>query len=1008
MNLRRAFLPMALGLALTVPAAAAHAATINFDDLDAPGKDSGTGLVVNTHYNGQGVTFNDMQAFDYSKPTAIPGFAHSGTVGVEQCAGAEFCKVPIQATFTTAQRSVRVWVGFSSPHPDPVGVQLTTFNASDGVVGTANATLPASSSPNPIQTPLEVDRPPARIVKLEVSVTTGGGFTSGLAVDDVEFSTVGPPPPCAATEPPFVNVTQPSASQFVHNNEFRLQGTIATGAPITSASVIATSESGATRTASIYPSVVRSEGGSFGPVRFNGLLFSPSPGTHDIVVTATNCRGTGTSDPRRVLWTPLPPTTRFRQLGPIEVTQSVQTTLNSVPLIAAGPNSLKRTFARVYLRVEGGAESVSHVSGSLTAVRPDGSRPPGPLRVFSINSGSAFIGSGSLPELRPALNDPLLFELPPEWLDAGRLHLELEHIYVEGAESTFPCDDCGNIGPSGPPPVQLGPATVRFHETPPVRLELISMPFRLTPAGTPLTPSQNEIDGMASMIRRMYPTGDLQVNQAVMPIAGGPPKTCQEARERVQDFASAVGAQNPRMRFLGLLERDTAFKVKDKDDNIVGGCAQRPGQYGWVYADDEAGGAHELGHMYGRKHVAGCTLFEGSSTDTGYPHPGGLIGSELFGDALGFDAGDSALGISKDLLDWRDGFADVMTYCDDQWLSDYNYGNILGTLCDEDPANCPDQAVISPRRRGRAMVAAETATKKARGPRLHVTGTLPRRARASFDSLAVMHGLKLTPRPRKSPYAVVLRDARGRTVGRYPFKPSEVGEDSTLSVDEVVPFKRVTRRITIVKGRRTLDSARVSPHRPSAELTSPTKKRLRGAVKVRWRVRDADGGHPRVTLLYTPDGKRYIPVAADLRKRSYRVDLAALPGGKRAAFRVVANDGVLTGRDDSTRLRVPAKAPLVSIATPAPGTALTADQPVQLAATVLDLQDPRFESERLAWRSSLQGELGSGQAISAGLSPGTHEITATATNSRGKSASATVSVQVDAVPPVVVAEAVGP
>ena len=73
--------------------------------------------------------------------------------------------------------------------------------------------------------------------------------------------------------------------------------------------------------------------------------------------------------------------------------------------------------------------------------------------------------------------------------------------------------------------------------------------------------------------------------------------------------------------------------------------------------------------MYGRKHVTGCELFEGSATDGAFPHSLGLIGGPTFGDAQGFDAGDPVLGDAKNLLDWRDGIADVMTYCDRQWIS---------------------------------------------------------------------------------------------------------------------------------------------------------------------------------------------------------------------------------------------------------------------------------------------------------------------------------------------------
>ena len=107
----------------------AHAANpvLTFDDLSVP---AGGRETVNTQYT-QGVTFNNVSAIDYSSP----GFAHSDTVGIEQCFAAEFCTTPITVNFTVAQRSVKVWVGASFPLAQPLQVRLTAFDASHVIVG---------------------------------------------------------------------------------------------------------------------------------------------------------------------------------------------------------------------------------------------------------------------------------------------------------------------------------------------------------------------------------------------------------------------------------------------------------------------------------------------------------------------------------------------------------------------------------------------------------------------------------------------------------------------------------------------------------------------------------------------------------------------------------------------------------------------------------------------------------------------------------------------------------
>src|SRR5690606_22917426 len=121
----------------------------------------------------------------------------------------------------------------------------------------------------------------------------------------------GPAPPCAATASPAVDLVSPAKGLVVQTNEFLLQGSVTTGgAPIQSASIVATAQG--QRTASLYPALVDADGGTFGPVRFNGLL---APGENRIVVTATNCRGTGTTGEVDVTWNPIPPGASFRLLG---------------------------------------------------------------------------------------------------------------------------------------------------------------------------------------------------------------------------------------------------------------------------------------------------------------------------------------------------------------------------------------------------------------------------------------------------------------------------------------------------------------------------------------------------------------------------------------------------------------------------------------------------------------------------------------------------------------------
>jgi hypothetical protein len=200
----------------------------------------------------------------------------------------------------------------------------------------------------------------------------------------------------------------------------------------------------------------------------------------------------------------------------------------------------------------------------------------------------------------------------------------------------------------------------------------------------------------------------------------------------------------------------------------------------------------------------------------------------------------------------------------------------------------------------------------------------------------------------------------------------------------------------------------VSKHAPVVTVLSPNGGDvLSEKVTVRWRASDADKGRLWYTVLYSPDGKQTFPIATRLTGTSLVVDLSQLPGGPGARFEVVASDGVRTGSDRSDRtFAVEAKAPRVSILTPATAVELVEGQTLGFVGAARDPQDGQLSGAQLVWSSSLQGRLGTGQAIFAALVPGTHTITLTATNRAGISISRQVVVSVREIPPVVVAQLV--
>lgn len=99
--------------------------------------------------------------------------------------------------------------------------------------------------------------------------------------------------------------------------------------------------------------------------------------------------------------------------------------------------------------------------------------------------------------------------------------------------------------------------------------------------------------------------------------------------------------------------------------------------------------------------------------------------------------------------------------------------------------------------------------------------------------------------------------------------------------------------------------------------------------------------------------------------------------------------------------------PALEITAPADGTTLDEGTEVTLTAAASDPEDGDL-SNSVAWSSSLDGEIGAGASVASILSVGDHTVTASVTDSRGQSTSASVAVTVIDVPDPPVVEIVQP
>jgi hypothetical protein len=112
----------------------------------------------------------------------------------------------------------------------------------------------------------------------------------------------------------------------------------------------------------------------------------------------------------------------------------------------------------------------------------------------------------------------------------------------------------------------------------------------------------------------------------------------------------------------------------------------------------------------------------------------------------------------------------------------------------------------------------------------------------------------------------------------------------------------------------------------------------------------------------------------------------------------VTDSGGLPGSDSITvTVNPPGTDPEVMITGPADGSIFTEGDPINFTGTASDAEDPGLSDADLSWTSSIDGSIGSGASFSTStLSVGVHTITASVTDSDGRTGSDSITVTVNA------------
>ncbi|MBN1371654.1 MAG: hypothetical protein JW987_06910 [Anaerolineaceae bacterium] len=308
----------------------------------------------------------------------------------------------------------------------------------------------------------------------------------------------------------------------------------------------------------------------------------------------------------------------------MEVTQAIQTTSNSVPLVA-GRKTVVRIFAKAIID-SGAPSTISKIKLSAT------------------RNGVALAGAfeTSLPAVstnpvRSTYGSTVNVYLPDAWT-SGTIIL------------TATVDSAGQVAET----VENNNAyslTLTFNPVPNLKVMIVPVQYKHTPTG--VTYPAPTVDTISTKIKNMYPVANVEILWHASSYYEGDLRQIEHFEDllyKIRSLKMSEG-QPSSVAYYALVPADWF------SSGVVGiGFISYRAAVGLNYWDATGTAAHEIGHNFGLYH-APCG--GPSSTDPYYPYAGGIIGQ------YGVNVYTNQLMSST--------LPDLMSYCDNEWISDYHY-----------------------------------------------------------------------------------------------------------------------------------------------------------------------------------------------------------------------------------------------------------------------------------------------------------------------------------------------
>jgi hypothetical protein len=589
------------------------------------------------------------------------------------------------------------------------------------------------------------------------------------------------------------------------------------------------------------------------------------------------------------------------QMDALEVTQSIQDLGHSVPLIAG-----KRTVVRLYLSNYSGA--AINVSGAI-AIRKSTSDPPS-----TVNSQNIVTllpaDAGNVLVKRNDVNKSLNFILPASHTVEGPLAISLGTITNTGTSTAVAV---GNVR------IPI----VRFLGSPPLRVRILGMRYTMGTPPMTYAPSTFHINMLLSWLGRAYPVGQVISSVGVADVTAAAPGfgcgdiNAQLAALRALDMA-AGGDQ--RTHYYGCVD-DGGYWMRGCAAGIPATAASGPtgtGTWGWDF-DGSYGdwyGGHELGHTYGRLHPGFC----GESADdlTGYPFPAGQIGTD--GSFAGFDVGDPTMSLPLAALPgslWKD----VMTYCNQQWISPYTYLGVRRQLVTEDIAAGGSGSG------GAGSASSSTGRPDQRYPGAPAPPAAASSPEASTQLVSVVGVVNLTQRQghlryvnpldagtesdieRESPVILRAKGPRNSILREYPLRVrlnSELmpAEDRIGVVDAAVMLDKTTRSLELLIGGQLADSMAVGGTRPAPQALRVAPKSAGSQLSLALEA-ETPADNLRYSVQISADGgKTWHTTAVGLTEPRFTIDHSQFKPGDEVQVRVLVTNGLETAIASTETIRL--------------------------------------------------------------------------------------------------------